>query len=51
MERCEFTIVEATDLYDQNELDDDQDTLESRLIIRLHCKHGKHETHSTCTDM
>ncbi|KAG1839043.1 Rad9-domain-containing protein [Suillus subalutaceus] len=45
MERCEFTIVEATDLYDQNEPDEDQDTLESRLIIRLHCKHGIVKTH------
>lgn len=45
MERCEFTILEATDLYDQNEPDDDQDTLESRLIIRLHCKHGIVKTH------
>ncbi|KAG1742819.1 Rad9-domain-containing protein [Suillus lakei] len=45
MERCEFTIVEAADLYDQTEPDEDQDTLESRLIIRLHCKHGIVKTH------
>jgi len=45
MERCEFTIVEATDLYDQSEPDEDQDTLECRLIIRLHCKHGIVKTH------
>ncbi|KAG1876073.1 Rad9/Ddc1 [Suillus tomentosus] len=45
LERCEFIIVEATDLYDQNEPDEDQDTLESRLIIRLHCKHGIVKTH------
>lgn len=45
LERCEFIIVEATDLYDQHEPDEDQDTLESRLIIRLHCKHGIVKTH------
>ncbi|KAG2078976.1 hypothetical protein BDR04DRAFT_1086026 [Suillus decipiens] len=45
LERCEFTIVEATDLYDQSQPDEDQDTLESRLIIRLHCKHGIVKTH------
>ncbi|KAG2150578.1 Rad9-domain-containing protein [Suillus clintonianus] len=45
VERCEFTLVEATDLYDQDEPDEDQDTLESRLIIRLHCKHGIVKTH------
>jgi len=49
VERCEFTIVEATDLYEQDEPNEDQDTLESRLIIRLHCKHGRHGTLSTCT--
>jgi cell cycle checkpoint control protein RAD9A len=47
VERCEFTIVEATDLYEQDAPDEDQDTLESRLIIRLHCKHGRHGTLST----
>ncbi|KAG2145992.1 Rad9-domain-containing protein [Suillus bovinus] len=45
LERCEFIIVEATDLCDQNEPAEDQDTLESRLIIRLHCKHGIVKTH------
>ncbi|KAJ8587447.1 hypothetical protein M405DRAFT_863720 [Rhizopogon salebrosus TDB-379] len=45
VERCEFTIVEATDLYEQDAPDEDQDTLESRLIIRLHCKHGIVKTH------
>ncbi|KAG0707339.1 Rad9-domain-containing protein [Suillus ampliporus] len=45
VERCEFTIVEATDLYEQEEPDEDQDTLESRLIIRMHCKHGIVKTH------
>ncbi|OAX43299.1 hypothetical protein K503DRAFT_789596 [Rhizopogon vinicolor AM-OR11-026] len=45
VDRCEFTIVEATDLYEQDEPDEDQDTLESRLIIRLHCKYGIIKTH------
>jgi len=48
VERCEFTVVEATDLYEQDEQDEDHDTLESRLIIRLHCKHGRHGNLCTC---
>ncbi|CAK5281514.1 unnamed protein product [Mycena citricolor] len=37
VERCEMSIVEGS--LDRTESDD---SLESRLIIRLHCKHGKY---------
>ncbi|KAI9064018.1 hypothetical protein FKP32DRAFT_1591428 [Trametes sanguinea] len=45
-EKCEFVISDgasqAPRLEDEG---DDQDTLESRLTIRLHCKHGVVKTH------
>ncbi|KAL0577028.1 hypothetical protein V5O48_004962 [Marasmius crinis-equi] len=43
VERCEISIVEG----DGNETFDaeDEDSLESRLIVRLHCKHGVVKTH------
>lgn len=41
MERCDLSIVEGSaDVEGQGE-NDERDTLESKLIIRLHCKHGK----------
>jgi len=42
VERCELTIVEGVVPDDP---DEDHDTLESRLIIRLHCKLGIVKTH------
>lgn len=39
MERCELTILEGRP-QSEDELDDDRDSLESRLIIKLHCKLG-----------
>ncbi|KAJ7132795.1 Rad9-domain-containing protein [Mycena crocata] len=41
VERCELSIVEGTN----NRSDEDQDGLESKLIVRLHCKHGVVKTH------
>ena len=41
--RCELSIVEGvlpTENIDPAEDDEDRDSLESRLIVRLHCKHG-----------
>ena len=41
-EKCEFVITDGpsqtTSLEDE---DEERDTLESRLTVRLHCKHGK----------
>lgn len=48
VERCELSIVEgvqSTQHADQDENDEDEDSLESRLIVRLHCKHGKLDRH------
>jgi cell cycle checkpoint control protein RAD9A len=44
VDRCELSIVEGvlpTQHADQDENDEDRDSLESRLIVRLHCKHGE----------
>ncbi|KAK7035492.1 hypothetical protein VNI00_011785 [Paramarasmius palmivorus] len=41
VERCEMSIVGAH----ESEKDEDEDSLESRLVIRLHCKHGVVKTH------
>ncbi|KAH7888735.1 Rad9-domain-containing protein [Phlebopus sp. FC_14] len=45
VERCELLIVEDTTQAEPDEPDEDKDTLESRLIVRLHCKHGIVKTH------
>ncbi|KAH7909331.1 Rad9-domain-containing protein [Hygrophoropsis aurantiaca] len=45
VERCELSIVEGVLSTDQEGPNEDQDTLESRLIVRLHCKHGIIKTH------
>ncbi|KZV96348.1 hypothetical protein EXIGLDRAFT_714543 [Exidia glandulosa HHB12029] len=37
VERCELQVVEGED--------DDQDSLESKLVVKLHCKHGVTKTH------
>ncbi|KAF7298228.1 hypothetical protein HMN09_01044800 [Mycena chlorophos] len=44
VERCELSIVEGT-AGSEARLDESQDGLESRLIVRLHCKHGVVKTH------
>ncbi|KAJ7497250.1 Rad9-domain-containing protein [Mycena latifolia] len=44
VERCELSIVEGTQQANDRS-DEDQDGLESKLIIRLHCKHGVVKTH------
>ncbi|KAH8108884.1 Rad9-domain-containing protein [Phellopilus nigrolimitatus] len=43
-EKCELTIIDGVDMPDE-EVRDDEDTLESRLIVRLHCKYGVIKTH------
>ncbi|KAI5119131.1 hypothetical protein M0805_005737 [Coniferiporia weirii] len=43
-EKCEFTIIDGVDTPEE-EVREDEDTLESRLIVRLHCKHGIVKTH------
>ncbi|PPQ84592.1 hypothetical protein CVT25_015795 [Psilocybe cyanescens] len=43
VERCELSIVEGN--ADEGEGDEDRDSLESKLIVRLHCKHGVIKTH------
>ncbi|KAF9241540.1 Rad9-domain-containing protein [Melanogaster broomeanus] len=42
VERCELLIIEGAA---REEPEEDEDTLESRLIVRLHCKHGIVKTH------
>lgn len=39
MDRCELSIIEG-DASEQNDDGEDEDSLESRLTVRLHCKHG-----------
>ncbi|KAF8894106.1 Rad9-domain-containing protein [Infundibulicybe gibba] len=45
VERCELSIMEGAQPTDSQEADEDQDGLESRLIVRLYCKHGVIKTH------
>lgn len=40
-EKCEFVISDGASQMPQMDDDaEDRDTLESRLTVRLHCKHG-----------
>ncbi|KAF8210184.1 Rad9-domain-containing protein, partial [Mycena galopus ATCC 62051] len=43
VERCELSITDGAQANDRS--DEDQDGLESKLIVRLHCKHGVVKTH------
>ncbi|KAI6121671.1 Rad9-domain-containing protein [Pisolithus sp. B1] len=45
VERCELSIVEGPTQDDQVEPSEDQDSLESRLIVRFYCKLGIVKTH------
>ncbi|KAI6149983.1 Rad9-domain-containing protein [Pisolithus thermaeus] len=45
VERCELSIVEGPTQDDQAEPSEDQDSLESRLIVRFYCKLGIIKTH------
>ncbi|KAF9484428.1 hypothetical protein BDN70DRAFT_825463 [Pholiota conissans] len=45
VERCELSIIEGADAADVGEEDEGHDSLESKLIIRFHCKHGVVKTH------
>ena len=40
VEKCELSIVDG-DVNQGDSSDEERDTLESQLIVRLHCKHGK----------
>ncbi|EPQ56505.1 hypothetical protein GLOTRDRAFT_115739 [Gloeophyllum trabeum ATCC 11539] len=43
--RCELSVVEGV-MSERDEVDSaESDTLESKLIVRLHCKHGVIKTH------
>ncbi|KDR75080.1 hypothetical protein GALMADRAFT_69752 [Galerina marginata CBS 339.88] len=43
VERCELSLVEGNQEGSQD--DEARDTLESKLMVRLHCKHGVVKTH------
>ncbi|KAG7098847.1 hypothetical protein E1B28_000750 [Marasmius oreades] len=43
VERCDISIVEGEG--NANKDEDEEDSLESRLVVRLHCKHGVVKTH------
>ncbi|KAG6850968.1 hypothetical protein H0H93_005837 [Arthromyces matolae] len=47
VERCEMSIVEGQTSPNEEDTQtaDDQDELETRLIVRLHCQHGVIKTH------
>ncbi|KAF9050067.1 Rad9-domain-containing protein [Panaeolus papilionaceus] len=47
VERCEFSIDEnASDQeVNEDELNEEHDSLQNKLVIRLHCKHGVIKTH------
>lgn len=36
VEKCEFSIVDS----ESGDTDEEEDGLESKLVIRMHCKHG-----------
>ncbi|KAF7376107.1 hypothetical protein MSAN_00025500 [Mycena sanguinolenta] len=44
VERCELSIADDAQPAN-NRSDEEQDSLESKLIVRLHCKHGVVKTH------
>ncbi|KIP03421.1 hypothetical protein PHLGIDRAFT_497258, partial [Phlebiopsis gigantea 11061_1 CR5-6] len=44
VDRCELSVTEGRDGAQGGDIDD-QDSLESKLTVRLHCKHGVVKTH------
>lgn len=36
VERCELSIVDP----EVGDMEEEEDSLESKLVIRMHCKHG-----------
>ncbi|KAF9010669.1 Rad9-domain-containing protein [Cyathus striatus] len=42
--RCELSIVEGSQVADDSN-SEEQDNLESKMVIKLHCKHGVIKTH------
>ncbi|CAA7261786.1 unnamed protein product [Cyclocybe aegerita] len=45
VERCDLSIVEGNEAPNGEVEDEDHDSLESKLILRFHCKHGVVKTH------
>ncbi|KAJ3512262.1 hypothetical protein NLJ89_g3623 [Agrocybe chaxingu] len=45
VERCDLSIVEGSEAPNGEAEDEDHDSLESKLILRFHCKHGVIKTH------
>ncbi|TCD69521.1 hypothetical protein EIP91_007451 [Steccherinum ochraceum] len=45
VQRCELSIVTGEPPSTGSTADEDHDSLESKLIVRLHCKHGVVKTH------
>jgi len=41
VDKCEFSIVEGDPPGQTEDDDEEHDSLESKLIVRLHCKHGE----------
>ena len=44
VERCELTVIDGSDT-PEDEVRENEDSLESRLIVRLHCRFGVVKTH------
>ncbi|KII92728.1 hypothetical protein PLICRDRAFT_51091 [Plicaturopsis crispa FD-325 SS-3] len=44
VDKCEMSIVEGSSVREKDG-DEDSDGLESKLIVRMHCKHGVVKTH------
>jgi cell cycle checkpoint control protein RAD9A len=42
MVRCDLSIIDGDADHTGVRPDEEHDTLESKLIARIHCKHGKH---------
>ena len=42
VEKCELSIVDP----ESGDMDEEEDSLESKLVVRMHCKHGK--VHPLC---
>lgn len=50
VERCELTIIDGADT-PEDELRENEDSLESRLMVRLHCRFGVVKTHRLLLNM
>jgi cell cycle checkpoint control protein RAD9A len=48
VEKCELAIAEGGEPEENEGNDLERDSLESKLIVRLHCKHGIYTSHFFC---